>query len=747
MIYLKFKNNTIEKIKKKNVLTKMYYELAVIPSDEELANVLSDEELKKKINRKKMKKTLSKIDNYMPLYDIKTKNLYLIANDNIYARVTIDNYRLPDKHLYEQLKEIKDQYKNKKLDNEQIKYVEKLEKNINFLENYNFKILKQTYYKLFFLSSPTSREITSCKRLSYLPFTKLEPYYSVTELLNLALNMGLLKKEKITLKQINKLCKLIAKNDINAKILLHHQLYIRENNAIQYIHFYSLIGSQMINYYLRDLNKNVIYDKNTNDICKNMLNIIEKAPAFDKDYIFYRFVDNDDYLSGLKIGDKFVDKGIISVTRNPFYSPKKHYFGLVLLKIKIKKDIQGLGLCIEHFSHFEYEQEIMLYPCELRLVSKHDNFKYYHPDKEAQEKIKRKYEFEWIKKTEVNKYKKEKIEYSMINPLKLKLEFIRKELSNKKKIDIFSYFYLKEINKINPFYILQYKNLIFYFFSYENIGVYEKFFFFKKDFIFIFCYNINININKNKNDMAPVLVLEIDDIISVNYYNRYSGINTSDYIDDKDLIYISALLGYLFRSKYVIIHGNYSNFVNKKNDKFLDNTLENYDKLDIYNLYMYSASSTYFCVEIYEIIKSINKNEEIKYRFNDKYIKPLINIDFFKEINELKIENLKLQDQDPILKINDKMKFNKMLELYLYIHDNYFYLLYSLQNKILLAKNTNIDYFNSAIYMLDHETLLYTNKDIKLYTLTSRNMIEPDINITRRNLDRITNKERAITIT
>ena len=74
-----------------------------------------------------------------------------------------------------------------------------------------------------------------------------------------------------------------------------------------------------------------------------------------------------------------MDKGFTSTTRDPFYSPGlKSNFGLVLIKVKIPAN-KNVGLLIENFSLFPKEEEFLLPPySKFKLLSKDDNFKYYH---------------------------------------------------------------------------------------------------------------------------------------------------------------------------------------------------------------------------------------------------------------------------------------------------------------------------------------------------------------------------------
>ena len=42
----------------------------------------------------------------------------------------------------------------------------------------------------------------------------------------------------------------------------------------------------------------------------SMNDLVRTAPALDKNYIVYRFVNTDEFISNLKVGDIFVEKGL-----------------------------------------------------------------------------------------------------------------------------------------------------------------------------------------------------------------------------------------------------------------------------------------------------------------------------------------------------------------------------------------------------------------------------------------------------
>jgi len=115
-------NNKIIDIDENEVLYNLYYNLAVLPDSKTLKD--------NKINELKI--NISKIDNYIPLYDIYSKKIYLIKPNDVYDKVINFYYRPLTKLLYEYLKSIKTS--DKKLD-------EKLKKNLLVMDNFDLKIL------------------------------------------------------------------------------------------------------------------------------------------------------------------------------------------------------------------------------------------------------------------------------------------------------------------------------------------------------------------------------------------------------------------------------------------------------------------------------------------------------------------------------------------------------------------------------------------------------------------------------
>jgi len=213
--YLHFhQTNSIKKVAPNKVLDLLYSGEASIPIKPS-KNVTQTQ-------IKAMREQLSKSVERIPLYDVYSRDIYLIKKKNLYRRVVKDSYRFPDQKFLDQLKEL---LKTLIKDPSAKLYRKKVEKNIKFLTNFDLQTLEQTYVSAFYYDSPeVGQEITTCQRKSFLPYVRgVTPYYRQSELVNLGLNMG---KEG---KDPEELCQTVNQNDINATILLEHQKYMEKN--------------------------------------------------------------------------------------------------------------------------------------------------------------------------------------------------------------------------------------------------------------------------------------------------------------------------------------------------------------------------------------------------------------------------------------------------------------------------------------------------------------------------------------
>jgi hypothetical protein len=613
----------------------------------------------------KTKEYISKIKELIPLYNIYHNTLFLVRKEEIYHYVFNKHYRLPNQQIYDSMKE-----NNTKKDKD----------NIEFLNNYILDILEQTYlYLLYYYSDKFGKNITTCPKPSFIPYLlTTTPYYTRSELINLALNQNIIKPSDkfYDLQDLLKLCNIISNNDINANTLIKHQEYIQNYKYL--IKNFTFLSSSKYNRYLRNDN---IKDKYIENNINQIKELINNSPEFDKDYYIYRFISDDSFLENLKVGQIFVDRGFISTTRNPFYDGYNNVFGYILLKIKIPKKKKGVGICIETYSMFPNEQEIILaHGSKLKLISKHKDFKYYHTNPIFQDMITKKYEFEWVG----------------IEPIKLNYELTdetipsliwnwNETLEGETLEDRLSYFknrYIKQ-NKMS----LEYKNKKYLIGCdlYNSMEAYKNFFFIQND------YGTYISI---QNELGGFdMFFEINYEGSVNFISRYIDNDQDQNMNDELLLELIGIFAFLFKIEKVYIHPYYKSFKKINNRK------------DI------AGDNLYLCDDIYQYL---TKGEK---RFK-KYINNGIENKFYYfQLDKLKKENVdnfvSYNDNNDLYYIYQNNKnIKNLLDFYLYLVENNFESIKSMEEQLgrKIFKTTN-PFDNKYKYYLYYPfEYLYNNK-------------------------------------
>jgi hypothetical protein len=315
--------------------------------------------LKLKIKNKQDKIKLSLYEEQIPMYDIYSKEIYPINKKNIHSRLIEYHYRFINREVFEWIKLLY----NKNIKNKE--QADKYKKLLQIIDNYDIDTLIETSYKTLYKYSPSLGLLVSiCKRNSFHPYINhLKPYYTKLELIKLGQNMKLINTnieldELMDMSMHYKICKSVSNNDVSFDEIETHHNHIINTNNISWMTFYSNNGSFLYNKMLR--NNKPLQPFLCNSI-KRIVNCIKNAPALNNDYDIYRFIWNDEMIQDLPIGNFFIDKGFISTTRDPFYSPGLNgNFGLVLIKISIPKNKKGVGLFIENFSLFPKEEEFLI---------------------------------------------------------------------------------------------------------------------------------------------------------------------------------------------------------------------------------------------------------------------------------------------------------------------------------------------------------------------------------------------------
>jgi hypothetical protein len=699
--------NILYNIEKKNlefiipeeILDKIYLLEYKVPNINELKS--NDKNINKIIDNNKniiddIKNYISNLEYKMPLFDIYTNNIYLINKENIFKRVTYNFYRFPNTFLLNDLEKEYNHLKNT-IDNtiENIiekRKVRKYELIIDFMKNFNIKVLEDTYYRMIYkYSEELGKNIIFCKRPSFNKYIhNTTPYYTSTEIINLALNMGMNIKidDKLNLEE---LCIKVKENDINYKIISSHQKYVIDTDKLGLCQYYTVRGSYNINSYLRNMTNYFEQNIFLDEIIKPMWELCNNAPAFDKDYIVYRFIKNDNHLSHLKIGDIYQDEGFLSTTRDPFYKSNEYQFGFILMKIKIPKNIKGVALCIESVSHFPEEQEILFSPkSKLKLISRDKNTIYYHTDPNFSSDVKTKYEFEWVGSEEPKINKPIfKDEIKTIDFLKIK-SFSNDNLNN--KINYFVENYCDKMNRFNC--IIGNNKFLTCFEKYNSIGAYKNFYAMETQ-------NGNSFYSIYKNYLLFFIELGETDRgyeMHVNYYVKYNTLNKEEIYNTEDFINFLSSLAYYFNIESVAIYPEYKPcFISKK------------------NINQYTGN---YCVDFYKYLKNNEKKFFVK-NINTIELNSVFDyydLDLLKELDVLKIIN---KHDDELYQLYIKYYFiefpdNKLADFFIWIIENKCYLIESLINKLnRLYKDKNP--FTNDLYILNSYLYLYNRGIVKIY--------------------------------
>jgi hypothetical protein len=534
----------------------------------ELINKIFNLEIK--LTNQKDKDKLSKHEDSIPMYDIYSQKIYPISKKNIHHKLIEAHYRFINQEINEWLNNLYNKNINDPILSKKYKY------NLEIISNYNLDILIETSYRTLYKYSPElGLSVSICKRNSFNPYINhLKPYYTKLELIKLGQNMNIIKTNvdpELLIDQDKHytICKKVSKNDVSFDDIQRHHEHILKYKIESWICFYSFTGSFLFNQYLRnlsvksqrgdsmtDLNINNNYYQGLHKIVK----CIEQSPELSNDYDIYRFIWDDSFISNLNEGDIFIDRGFLSTTRDPFYSPGINgTFGLILLKINVPKNKKGVGIFIENFSLFQKEEEFLIPPySKIKLISKNNNFKYYHTNPEFEKLINRKYEFKLID-----------IEYK---------EFYEnhKILNNKKKPKIFNLneILLEGIDRfsiikqfINQYSINKKINLSLnkkiYSFNYQwfdssESSSYKKFYYNNtKDGILFSIFDEN---------GYPWFNIELGKQLVINYLNQFYFGESEQEINEETLQVI-YYFGKIFHYKEALIYHKYNNFKALTKDK------------------------------------------------------------------------------------------------------------------------------------------------------------------------------------
>ena len=521
--------------------------------------------LKKKITKASDKKKLSKYEQIIPLYDIYSHLVYPVDFTEVEDKLLNKHYRFitkPQKKIIENY--LKDVKKIKKRDKDIEEFKKKMDYNLKIIDNYDLNILEETSIRSFYLGSEKlGQAISVCRRKSFHPsLDHLRPYYTLKELIKMGQNNKLLKKSVSTIELQDedlhfKICKDISYNDIKYGEILEHKKYLEK--YYNEIVFFSIFGSYFVNQNLR------YYEKEKSflgvpfpqylEYGDRMNKIFNSSPGLEDNYYLYRFIQDDSFLENLKVGDVFVEGGILSTTRNPFYSPDElKNFGMILLKISIPKKFDKL-LLIEGLSAFPFEQEIIFPPfTRMKLISKDNDFNYYHTNENIEKKLKKRYHFEILGQ---DKYPDvPKFESKNIPEINIRSKLFSPTLETRKREFLANLTNKDNICNVN----LGEKIIKFYVKPFDSTEAYERIFSQKDEYgLALYCFD----------DYSMKYGIEISNEIVFNYQNRFFPSELD--LSEKEIIMLLGIFGNLFGQINTKFYFSYD----KKGDIIYPKILEN----------------------------------------------------------------------------------------------------------------------------------------------------------------------------
>lgn len=728
IILLNIKSGKFVKKEGADVVRSIYYRETRMPNKKEVeqsTDVLAKELLKLDDYEMHIRNYISSVVDLIPLFDIYNKNIFLINKKYVYNRVVYHNLRPLDKEIIEIIKELNYKYKelyNKRKDNLIAKRLKKTSLMVDFLNYYNIETYYKTYTYVFYnYSNHFGKNITTCIKPSFTPrLAHIEPYYTRSQIINSALNMGInVPKEYIDNKKLLTLCEKVSTNDINHKILSAHQKHIVKNDGMGLLQYYTIQGSYFMNQYLRGVSGYTYENSTFNSLTKDMTSIISSAPEFDKPYILYRFVFTDEFLSNLKIGDIFTEEGFLSTTRDPFYQSDTYQFGAILIKIRIPANKKGVALCLEAVSHFPKEYEIIFSPgSKFKLIAKDENITYHHTDVNITSNISKRYEFIWLETPSKVDLKKREPEQQ----LKL-VNFLQKDYTTITLEESISFFIEKNADPSLRL-LVKIGNTEFIAVAewYNSTGVYKDFYAVKTDngFSIYSIYQGYLLF------MIEIATVDGKVQMHVNYYVKYNTLIRENLYTDDEFLNFIASVAYQFNVDTVIIYAEYKrctavdNYSKVHSRSFSQKEGLKGPRSDIKGLIVEESdigmSQGSYCVDIINYLnyktKRFNNIDEILSGYS--YQK----LDYLDKIDPMKI--LYKEDQDEIYQIYKNLYIEEgnksnLKEFILWLYNKKCYLLEVMTKKVnRILKDDNP--FESAYYLFDYQAFLYNRGMIVTYT-------------------------------
>lgn len=597
---------------------------------------------------------------YYPLFDIHTDNIYYIESNNLTFYINEEDYRLPDQNILEYLSQKIKLIKHDNSNNHLITTYDKI-------KNMNLNKLKSDFEKVYFNNLKNT-----CIRPDYSKlYDYISPYF---------ININ-----------SNKLCEDEKLNTIPFETLYLHQKYLIENNGVGILQYYSLLGSYNFNMYLREINS-IYKDKILENMIISFVKIIKKSPKFNLNYKLYRNLHNDDFLQNLNIGDIFLDNGFMSTTRKKDFNSEYYKLGDYQMIINIPKNTKGIGICIELFSYFKTEQEVILAPfTKLKFIKKIEN----------------KYYFDLIDTNidfiinNINKIFSNKKEPSKPKILSLNNNFdeqvnelgqFKIEINNEEFL-----FYGKKTKVNNPY------NLKWYFVqsntNMENLTeeeIEKEIMDFKEkqteEFIIYSIIDNNIILFLEFNEDFSKKTSNVKNMfVNNNAFYNYLYETIEDYVNIEELIKFLIKIAKYFMVEIILLSGNFVICDKKVNNEYYG---FNYNQ-DLYKFLKYNILKS-------EYFEKIMEKYNIYETFDKKYMQKYFKIDCETILNKPTKENYEVYQIYKFYKTNINKNIS-IADFYIWLVENKCFMankFNQLITKSISFKNNERDMFNNSFYSI-----------------------------------------------
>lgn len=345
-------------------------------------------DLWKKQEPKLIRQTLSRFAGAFPLVSIRLPSIRFSYRVQIVVEKKLLSYIL-SRHFRIVTPQIKDRLHVMRMESTKGSSEYKMAmRYLYILNHYDLAILNQTYTAhiqklLETLDIETQchlQDITSYEKETYLEYS-ICPFFGKRELQIMSDNFGGSGFNA----NYEAMYQFIKSRHVKNELIVRHIEYIFDKRYVGLVDYYTFQGDRIFNTYLRK-KKN----KEDNPIVRKWVNrmwkVIQKAPRGKDESIFlWRFLSNDDHITvQLQDGDIYCNNSFMSCSRDPYYLAN---FGKIVLRIRIPRLSETALLCIETFSRFSSENEILL-PPNSRFRVKIGSFKYRHVMKEVLDPIK-----------------------------------------------------------------------------------------------------------------------------------------------------------------------------------------------------------------------------------------------------------------------------------------------------------------------------------------------------------------------